>query len=96
MKQGDIVYFGEPYTALYSDNSPSGSYEYHFKPGDRYRIDEIINWKERYDGNPSHMSGSITNLEDGKSHFAHTSIWERIITQEEWRERQLNKLVQGQ
>lgn len=87
MNQGDIVYFCEPYVALYSDNSPSGSYEYHFKPGDRYRIDEI------YGGN---FSGTITNLEDGKSHFAHTSIWERIITQEEWRERQLNKLVQGQ
>ncbi len=65
MKQGDIVYFGEPYVARYSDNSPSGSYEYHFKPGDRYRIDEIIDWKQ-YDGNPSNISGSITNLEDVK------------------------------
>ena len=46
-----------------------GSYVYYFKPGDRYQINGRM----------------ITNLEDGKSHFAHSSIWEKLITVDEWR-----------
>jgi hypothetical protein len=79
MKVGDIVYFKSTYTARYgSSRSKSGSYEYQFCIGDRYRIDVI--------------KGSITNLEDGTSHFAHSEIWNRLITKEEWREIQLNKI----
>ncbi len=76
MKVGDIVYFKSTYTARYGEQG--GTYEYQFCIGDRYRIDEI--------------KGSITNLEDGTSHFAHSEIWNRIITKEEWREIQLNKI----
>ena len=79
LNQGDIVYFKSTYTARYSDRSQSGSYEYQFCPGERYRIDVI--------------KGSITNLEDGTSHFAHSEIWERIATVNEWREIQLNKIL---
>lgn len=79
MEVGDIVYFKSTYTARYGNSSQIGSYEYQFCPGDRYRIDEI--------------KGSITNLEDGTSHFAHSEIWDRLITKEEWREIQLNKIL---
>ena len=41
MKVGDIVYFKSTYTAKYGKQG--GSYDYHFKPGDRYRIDDIEN-----------------------------------------------------
>ena len=77
MKEGDIVYFKSTYTARYGKQG--GSYEYQFCPGDRYRIGEI--------------KGSITNLEDGTNHFAHSEIWDRLITKEEWREIQLNKIL---
>lgn len=80
MKEGDIVYFKSTYTARYGE--PGGTYEYHFKPGDRYRIDEIKVWAYK-----------VTNLEDGTSHFAHSDIWGRIATKEEWREIQLSKLI---
>jgi hypothetical protein len=54
---------------------------YYFKPGDRYRI-EYINLG----------FGLILNLEDGTSHFAHSDIWNRLITIDEYRELQLDKL----
>ena len=84
MKEGDIVYFKSTYTARYSERG--GSYEYQFCIGDRYRIDDI---------NYSYgtITGNITNLEDGSYHFAHSEIWERIATVEEWREIQLNKIL---
>ncbi len=86
MKVGDIVYFKSVYTARYGKQG--GSYDYHFNPGDRYKIDAInknfgSNWQ----------SGSITNLEDGTKHFAHSEIWERIISKDQWRELQLNKIM---
>ena len=83
MKEGDIVYFKSTYTARYGE--PGGTYEYQFCPGDRYRINQIRN--------NLYKTGSITNLEDGTSHFAHSEIWERIATKEEWREIQLSKLI---
>jgi len=86
MKVGDIVYFKSMLTSRYSDRSPSGSYEYYFKPGDRYRIDDINNGF-------GVKTGSITNLEDGTNHFAHSSHWDKIISVEEWREIQLNKIL---
>ena len=73
-KIGDIVYFKSEYKAVYG--CQGGSYDYYFKPGDRYQINGRM----------------ITNLEDGKSHFAHSSIWEKLITVDEWRELQLEKL----
>lgn len=84
MKVGDIVYFKSTYTARYG--KISGSYEYQFCPGDRYRINDI---------NDSFgvRTGSITNLEDGTNHFAHSDIISRLITKEEWRELQLNKIL---
>ena len=83
MKVGDIVFFKSTYTARYSNNS--GSYEYQFCTGDRYRIDDVN------DGFGI-RTGNITNLEDGTCHFANTGIWNIIITVEEWRELQLNKI----
>ena len=84
MKKGDIVYFKSTYTARYGKQG--GSYEYHFCPGDRYLIDDI---------NYSYgiITGNITNLEDGSYHFAHSDIWKRIVTVDEWREIQLSKLI---
>jgi hypothetical protein len=87
MKKGDIVYFKSTYTARYGKQG--GSYEYHFCPGDRYRIDEIRD--NLYTNN--RKTGTITNLEDGTSHFAHSEIWGRIATVDEWREIQLSKLI---
>jgi hypothetical protein len=86
MKVGDIVYFKSTYTAIYG--CKGGSYEYYFKPGDRYRIDYIT----FIDGKTVIFTGTITNLDDGTSHFAHSEHWKRIITVEEHRELQLNKI----
>jgi hypothetical protein len=87
MKEGDIVYFKSAYKARYGRTTElGGNYDYHFKPGDRYRI-EIIR-------NNLYKTGSIINLEDGTSHFASSEMWERIATKEEWREIQLSKLIQ--
>jgi hypothetical protein len=92
MKVGDIVYFKSTYfeqlslTAIYG--CKGGSYEYYFKPGDRYRIDYIT----FINGKTVIFTGTITNLEDGTSHFAHSEHWKRIITVEEHRELQLNKI----
>jgi hypothetical protein len=83
MNVGDIVYFKSTYTARYG--CEGGSYEYYFKPGDRYRIDYI-------NDNFGVRTGDITNLEDGTRHFAHSEHWKRIITVEENRELQLNQL----
>lgn len=82
MKPGDIVYFKSVYVARYGKEG--GSYDYRFKPGDRYLIQDM---KEGFN------TGSIKNLEDDTTHFAHSSHWERLISQEEWRQLQLEKLV---
>lgn len=83
MKVGDIVFFKSTYTTRYGEQG--GSYEYQFCPGDRYRIDVIRD--------NIFKTGTITNLEDGTNHFAHSEIWERIATVDEWREIQLNKIL---
>ncbi len=80
-KVGDIIYFKSTYKARYSKKG--GTYEYHFKPGDRYRINHL------YGGD----TGDITNLEDGTNHFAHSSHWEIIVSSREWRDIKLNKLL---
>lgn len=90
MKKGDIVYFKSIYTALYCNKGGPGTYPYHFKPGDRYRLDsDIIS----PDTHQRLSSASITNLEDGTRHFAHSDIFNKLISQEEWREMQLDKLI---
>ena len=80
MEPGDIVYFKSEYKARYGRKG--GSYEYYFKPGDRYRIETITGVG----------TGRILNLEDGKLHFVHSEIWDRLITIDEYRELQLDKL----
>jgi hypothetical protein len=84
MKPGDIVYFKSEYKAQYVKQG--GSYEYYFKPGDRYRIEDDI------DLGFGVRTGRILNLEDGKLHFAHSEIWDRLITIDEYRKLQLDKL----
>jgi hypothetical protein len=85
MKSGNIVYFKSQYKARYGRQG--GSYEYYFKPGDRYRIEYI------YPGFGFGVrTGTILNLEDGTCHFAHSEIWDRLITIDEYRELQLDKL----
>jgi hypothetical protein len=79
MKAGDIVYFKSQYTALYGKQGGS----YHCIPGVKYRIDSIN------DG----FSGDITNLEDGTTHFAHSDIWSKLISLDEWRKLQLDKII---
>ena len=83
MKPGDIVYFKSEYKAQYGKQG--GSYEYYFKPGDRYRIEDI-------DLGFGVRTGRILNLEDGTCHFAHSEIWDRLITIDEYRKLQLDKL----
>lgn len=78
---GDIVYFSSIYIATYSKQG--GTYEYHFKPGDRYQINIAY-------GN---RTLDITNLEDGTNHFAHSSIVEKLVSLDEWREMQLDKIL---
>jgi hypothetical protein len=97
MKPGDIVYFKSEYKAQYSNQG--GPYEYYFKPGDRYRIeDDIFSVSETVmrqlylDLGFGVRTGRILNLEDGKLHFAHSEIWDRLITIDEYRKLQLDKL----
>jgi hypothetical protein len=100
MKEGDIVYFkstykeeGESYEPTYHTNQENLPVnEYRFYPGDRYRIDKI-NYKYVPGDENITITGTITNLEDGTSHFAHSEIWNRLITVEEWREIQLSKIL---
>ena len=83
MKEGDIVYVNKLYIARYCcGGGDSGFYEYHFRPGDMYRVDIM------YGGG----TGGITNLSDGKSHFMHSSIRDILISQEEYRNLTLEKL----
>ena len=90
MKVGDIIYVKKPYTALYGKTYKDGklvleggSYEYHFVPGDMYKIEYV------------HGPGSIgiknTNR-DGIPHWVGGDIEERFYTQKEWREKQLNEI----
>ena len=80
MKVGDLVYFKSLY--IEKNMTINGESQYHFKPGDRYRIDEMGSFLLE-----------VTNLEDGTTHFAHSSHWDKIISVEEWRELQLNKII---
>jgi len=46
MKVGDLVYFKSLY--IEKNMTINGESQYHFKPGDRYRIDEInSNWSHK-------------------------------------------------
>ena len=79
-KIGDIVYFSSVYTAIYAKQG--GSYDYHFKPGDRYQINTMYG-----------SSFDITNLEDGTIHFAHSKIVKKLVSLDKWREMQLDNIL---
>jgi hypothetical protein len=80
-KPGDIVYFKSQHVARYGKQG--GTYEYYFKPGVKYKIEFL------YGGN----TGTICNLEDSTSHFAHSDIWLKIISVAEWREQRIKQLL---
>jgi hypothetical protein len=74
-KEGDIVYFKTLHTAKYG--CKGGSYEYHFTPGVPYRIQNIN------DGFGI-VTGNIINLEDGKTHFMHSQLYNSLVSVREW------------
>ena len=74
-KEGDIVYFKTLYTAKYG--CKGGSYEYHFRPGVPYRIQNIN------DGFGI-VTGNIINLEDGETHFMHSDLYNSLVSAREW------------
>jgi len=74
-KEGDIVYFKTTHAAKYG--CKGGSYEYHFKPGVPYRIENI-------DDGFGIVTGNIINLEDGKSHFMTTELYKSLVSVREW------------
>lgn len=78
MKTGDILYFIKPYVAMYNE-------VYHFNKGDKCRIV----YKH------SDYNYSIMNITkgDGITHFAHRDIRECLVTESEWRERQLKEIL---
>lgn len=80
MKKGDIVYFREEYVANYCKVGGSGSYQYYFKPGVRYKVV---------------ADAVIQNLEDDITHFAHSTIQSKLITQDEWRDLCINKFIEN-
>ena len=82
MKVGDIVYFKEIHSALYTSG------KYYFNPGVRYKI-EVISSIDFQDGI---VTGHIRNLEDNKLHFFGNEILSLLITQSEWRKRQIDKI----
>ncbi len=79
MKAGDIVHFKKERTALYGKEG--GTYEYRFKTGDRFIIEDIYG------------SGclGIKSMEDGTSHFI-TDMHEYLAGAEEWREMALKQI----
>jgi hypothetical protein len=81
MKVGDIVYFKEIHSALYTSG------KYYFKPGVRYKIETLS-----IDIQDGIVTGHIRNLEDNKLHFFGNKILSLLITQSEWRKRQLDKI----
>jgi hypothetical protein len=82
MKVGDIVYFKEIHSVLYTSG------KYYFKPGVRYKIETLS-----IDIQDGIVTGHIRNLEDGKLHFFGNKILSLWITQSEWREKQLNQIL---
>ena len=74
-KEGDIVYFKTPNTAKYG--CEGGSYDYHFTTGVPYRILSI-------DNGFGIVTGNIINLEDGKTHFMHSQLYESLVSAREW------------
>ena len=88
MLVGDIVYFREKGYSIYGKHG--GSYFYYFVPGHGYRIDSI-NYTEGFYGS---TTGTVTNLEDGTSHFLNSDLFDKIITKDEWRKLQLEKLFE--
>lgn len=82
MKVGDIVHFKRKRKALYS--CQGGSYEYFFNPDHRYKITSI------------HGLGccNVKNIDDGTNHFI-TDMDQYLANVEEWRDIQLNKLIQN-
>jgi hypothetical protein len=82
MKVGDIIHVKKPHTALYAKKG--GTYEYHFVPGDMYKIEYV---------HGSISIGIINTNGDGVPHWVGGDIEERFYTQGEWRERQLDKLM---
>ena len=74
-KEGDIVYFKTTNTAKYG--CEGGSYDYHFTPGVPYRILSI-------DNGFGIVTGNIINLEDGKTHFMDSQLYESLVSAREW------------
>lgn len=77
---GDIVYFGSEYISRDQSmwDDYSIKFDYIFKPGDRYRINSL---------------NSITNLENGVTYTVCSDHWDKIITKEQWREIQINNIL---
>ena len=84
MLVGDIVYFREKGYSIYGKHG--GSYVYYFMPGHRYRINSFNSSYEI-------TTGTVTNLEDGTSHFLNSDLFDKIITKDEWRELQLGNIL---
>jgi hypothetical protein len=84
MKVGDIVHFKKKRTALYGCRGGGGSYEYFFNPHHRFQITSI------------HGLGccNVKNIDDGTNHFI-TDMDQYLANVEEWRDIQLNKLIQN-
>ena len=87
MKVGDIVYFKESHRATYGKTG--GSYQYFFTPGVKYQIISV----DVYDAQNDWTTGVIQNLEDKSKHFAHSTIFSKLIRQDEWRDISINKLI---
>jgi len=78
---GDIIYVKKPYTARYGRQG--GSYEYHFVPGDTYKITYVH----------SVNSATVQNTNgDGVQHYV-DDMRERFYTLEEWRDNRLEGLL---
>lgn len=78
MKTGDILYFIKPYVAMYNE-------DYQFNKGDKCRI--VIRHSD--------YNYSIMNITKGDkiSHFAHRDMRECLVTESEWRQIQLMKIL---
>ena len=83
--KGDIVYFKEPHSALYS----SGSHEFH--PGPYEIVSKVL---------AAEVNGTmvdtctILDLRSYKNHFIFNSNggYDKLVTIDEWRDLQISKL----
>jgi hypothetical protein len=89
--QGQIVYFKSEFMTNYGEivSHKQTEHEYRFKPGDRYII------KDPGLRLPGAILGMmILNTKDNSTRFVSSEIAELLVSEDEWREIQIDKILE--